>query len=181
MALTEVETHLARKAIRGDRQALMQLIQSRSDYLYRTAYLYVGNQNDALDVIQEATTQAVLGVTKLRNPELFFTWFTRILIRQAQAIYMLREHEEVRSEPDATSTSTKEASPERTSETHLDLLAAFQQLRAEYRQVMQLFYYQDLPIHEISNVLNLPEATIKTRLRRGRIALKDALGGDYCD
>lgn len=180
MSLTTSERKLATQAIHGNRTALSALIHTRSDYLYRTAYLYVGNQNDALDVIQEATTQAVMSVSKLRNPELFFTWFTRILIRQAQAIYMLRANEDVTANPLIAGVAQTNATTT-TTDTHVDLLTALQQIKAEYRQALQLFYYQDLPIHEISNVLSLPESTIKTRLRRGRLALKNRLGGDYFD
>lgn len=173
MALTQAELNLAQRAIAGDRQALSQLLQSRGDYLYRIAYLYVGNQADALDVIQEATTQAVAAVGKLREPAYFYTWFTRILIRQAQAIYKRRNREvSVAAVPDRAASA-------RDSAVAIDLLQALSGLDPEYRQVLTLFYYQDLAIAVISELLDIPEATVKTRLRRGRAALRDQLGGDY--
>ncbi|KRN22266.1 sigma-70 family RNA polymerase sigma factor [Lacticaseibacillus camelliae] len=173
MALTQAELDLVAQAVAGDRQALTQLIQNRGDYFYRTAYLYVGTQADALDVIQEATTQAVKAVRKLREPPYFYTWFTRILIRQAQAIYQGRKRE-----------MTVAQVPDRAAPVHdpivaIDLLQALSKLGADYRQVLHLYYYQDLSIADISAVLNIPEPTVKTRLRRGRIALKNVLGGDY--
>ncbi|WP_461225076.1 sigma-70 family RNA polymerase sigma factor [Lacticaseibacillus suihuaensis] len=174
MPLNDLELKLARRAVRGDRTALLQLLDGRSAYLYRTAYLYVGNEQDALEVLQEATTQAVSAVRKLREPQVFFTWYTRILIRQAQSVYALRASEE----PTADAGEPLAAPAVNTTE-HLDLLAAFAQLKAEYRQALQLFYYQDLPTREIGRLLNVPEATVKTRLRRGRLALRTILGGDY--
>ncbi|WP_179393782.1 sigma-70 family RNA polymerase sigma factor [Lacticaseibacillus absianus] len=174
MTLTAHELSLAKRAVRGDRTALERLLAGRGDYLYRTAYLYVGNEQDALECLQEATTQAVVAVRHLREPALFVTWFTRILIRQAQRVYTLRA-----SETPTLAVGEQAPAPPADLEQHVDLLAAFTQLKAEYRQTLQLFYYQDLPIREISRLLNTPEATIKTRLRRGRAALKTILGGDY--
>ncbi len=173
MALTETELALAQAAIAGDRQALSQLLQRRGDYLYRTAYLYVGTQADALDVIQEATTKAVSAVRHLREPGYFYTWFTRILIRQAQAVYARRQREtSVAAVPERVAPATDPV-------VALDLGQALAKLGANYRQVLDLFYYQDLSITDISGVLGIPEATVKTRLRRGRAALRDVLGGDY--
>ncbi|WP_461218593.1 sigma-70 family RNA polymerase sigma factor [Lapidilactobacillus salsurivasis] len=173
MELTLKEITWAQQAVAGDREALGQLLKSRGDYLYRTAYLYVGNQADALDVIQEATTQAVKTVAQLRDPNHFFTWFTRILIRQAQALYRRRQKEI------AMATPPEQVAPPGDATAHLDLLAALQVLGADYRQALQLFYYQDMSISEISQLLEVPEGTVKTRLRRGRSALQEQLGGNY--
>ena len=49
--------------------------------LYRTAYLYLGNEDDALEAVDEAVYQALRGLKQLRQPDFFETWITRILIR----------------------------------------------------------------------------------------------------
>ena len=48
--------------------------------LYRTAYLYLGNEDDALEAVDEAVYQALRGLKQLRQPDFFETWITRILI-----------------------------------------------------------------------------------------------------
>ncbi len=57
------------------------MIQQYYERIYRTAYLYVHNEEDALDVVQEATYQAFTSIHSLKNPEYFSTWFTGIVIR----------------------------------------------------------------------------------------------------
>lgn len=176
MTMTDLEIALAERARHGDVGALSKLLYMRSDYIYRTAYLYVGNEQDAMDVIQESTAQALNAVKKLQEPRLFLTWFTKILVRQAQKVYRLRANE---SPQDTVGDLEPFDQPDAVQ--HLDLVAAFEALRPAYRQTLQLFYYQGLPIAEISRLLDEPEATIKTRLYRGRMALKTVLGVDYLE
>ncbi|WP_316246013.1 sigma factor [Bacillus sp. E214] len=61
------ELILIRKAIQGDSEAFEQLLIVHSDRLYRTAYLYVGNRDDALDVIQETAYKAFSSIKQLRH------------------------------------------------------------------------------------------------------------------
>lgn len=71
---------LARKAIRGNCDAYGQLIHACQNYLYRIAFLYTKNEDDALDVVQDCILKAYESIGKLRKPEYFKTWITRILI-----------------------------------------------------------------------------------------------------
>ena len=59
--------------------ARTQAIKAR---LYRTAYLYLGSEADALEAVDEAVYQALRSLKKLREPAFFETWITRILINQ---------------------------------------------------------------------------------------------------
>jgi RNA polymerase sigma-70 factor (ECF subfamily) len=62
----------------GDQTALVMLLQTRNDKLYRTAYLYLHNQQDALDAVQETALQVMLSIHKLKQPEYFDTWLIRV-------------------------------------------------------------------------------------------------------
>ncbi|MCT4398317.1 RNA polymerase sigma factor [Pediococcus ethanolidurans] len=53
------------------------------------------------------------------------------------------------------------------------------QLNNQYRQVLLMFYYHGLSIHEISDITQIPENTVKSHLKRGKAQLKEWLGGDY--
>ncbi|WP_367946571.1 sigma factor [Bacillus sp. V59.32b] len=72
---------LIQKAIKGNKKAFEQLIMKHHEQMYRTAFLYVRNKEDALDIVQEATYQALVSIHTLKNPEYFMTWFTKIIIR----------------------------------------------------------------------------------------------------
>ena len=64
-------------------EELVELIHTYKEKFYRIAYSYVKNEQDALDVIQESVYKAYCSLDKLKSPEYFKTWFTRILINKA--------------------------------------------------------------------------------------------------
>ena len=150
-------------AIKGDVQAFSSLIDSIKDNLYRTAYAYVKCKEDALDIVGDTIYKAFISIDKLRNPKLFKTWITRILINNAitfnkkrgRVIYL---EEEALGNMEAM----KEDSDEK-----LDLLCAIDKLDERYKEVIILKYFDDLTINEISKVLDKPEGTIKTYLNEG--------------
>ena len=72
-----------KKAKRGDEKAFQELIHHEKNKLYRMAYIYVKNENDALDIVQDAIYKAFICIKSLKNPQYFSTGFTRILINSA--------------------------------------------------------------------------------------------------
>ena len=74
---------LVQKAKKGNDEAFEQLIDSVRDKLYRTAYAYVRNEQDALDVYQEAIYTAYISIKSLKKPESFNSWITKILVFKA--------------------------------------------------------------------------------------------------
>lgn len=81
---------LVKKAMRGNPKAFGTLIQQEQEYLYRMAFLYVRNEADALDVVQESILKAYKGLRSLREPEYFRTWLTKITINTAQDLLRKR-------------------------------------------------------------------------------------------
>lgn len=65
---------LVKKAIKVDEEAFETLVVQQSDKLYRTAFLYVPNKEDALDVLQETIYKAFISIDQLKHPEYFSTW-----------------------------------------------------------------------------------------------------------
>ncbi|MGE6556372.1 sigma-70 family RNA polymerase sigma factor [Exiguobacterium artemiae] len=167
-------TELVRRAIKQDEAAFEQLILLHSEQLYRTAYVYVKNEQDALDVVQETVYKAFISIGQVKEPKYFVTWLTKILIRncyrvlnQQTAVVDLIEQIPV-----------KESSREE----HLDLIDALSHLRKEYRDVLVLFYFHDVPMKEIASFIGITLNTVKTYLKRGREELKKQLGGlDYVE
>ena len=78
---------LVLKAIKGNRKAYGQLIYMHKEYLYRTAYLYLKNEDSALDIVQDCILKGFQTIKNLRQPEYFRTWLTRILINLAKASF----------------------------------------------------------------------------------------------
>jgi len=167
-------TELVRRAIKQDEAAFEQLILLHSEQLYRTAYVYVKNEQDALDVVQETVYKAFISIGQVKEPKYFVTWLTKILIRNCYRV--LNQQTAVADLIEQI--PVKESSREE----HLDLIDALSHLRKEYRDVLVLFYFHDVPMKEIASFIGITLNTVKTYLRRGREELKKQLGGlDYVE
>ena len=74
---------LIKKAIRGNSTAYGYLIEKHRTYLYKMAFLYTKNEQDALDVVGDTVLKGYLQIKTLKNASLFQTWITRVLINTA--------------------------------------------------------------------------------------------------
>ena len=74
---------LAKKAKNGDSDAFTELYKIHKIYLYKIAYSYVKDENKALDIMQECAYKGFFYIHKLKNPNIFKTWITRVLINVA--------------------------------------------------------------------------------------------------
>ncbi|MER2236607.1 MAG: sigma factor, partial [Psychrobacillus sp.] len=72
--------HLVRKAITGDDDAFLQLMQIHRDVLYKTAFIYLKNEHDVLEALQEVTFRAYTKRHQVKEPSFFQTWLVRILL-----------------------------------------------------------------------------------------------------
>ncbi len=166
------ELNLIKKAIKGNKKCLQELLVLHSDQLYRTAFLYVRNREDALDVVQEASYKAFKSISQLKTENFFLTWLTRILIHCSYDVLKRKKKEIPKDIMSEREVDRREQDVE-----SLDLLVAINQLNEKYKDAIILFYFQDLPISEVAKVMNIPENTVKTHLSRGKERLKKLLGG----
>ncbi|CEG25435.1 sigma-70 family RNA polymerase sigma factor [Bacillus sp. B-jedd] len=160
---------LVKKAIKGNKSAFEKLVKQHYERIYRTAYLYVHNEEDALDVVQEATFQAFRYIHSLKHPEYFMTWLTKIVIR-CSADVLRRKSKVVPLSDEIISNLPGMANSN--FEDSMHLLNAIQQLKENYRTAIILFYYYDYSIKTISSVMEIPEGSVKTYLSRGKAELK---------
>lgn len=166
------ELNLIKKAIKGNKECLEELLVINGDQLYRTAYLYVRNREDALDVVQETSYKAFLSIGHLKNEEFFLTWLTKILINCSYDV--LKKNKKVLPLNNMIELIADKRDKR---EEILDLLDAINKIDKKYKNAIILFYFHDLPISEVAKVMNIPESTVKTYLSRGKDRLKKLLGG----
>ncbi|MEY9979494.1 RNA polymerase sigma-70 factor (ECF subfamily) [Lysinibacillus sp. RC79] len=156
-------------AKKGNNQAFIELLQEEKVKLYKMAYIYMKNENDALDVVQETIARAYANIHTVKEEQYFATWLMRILINTA--LEMLRKNQKIvplleqQAEQEQISTNDEK----------LDLLQAIEQLEEKYKTVILLRYYRDLQIKEIADLLGCPEGTVKTNVHRGIQQLKKYL------
>lgn len=160
-----------KKAIKGDRQAFLDLIEPQKEKLYKIAYTYVKNEQDALDVIQETMFKAYTGIDKLKNPKYFDTWLTKILINVS--ITTLNKNKNITYLEESTIASTYNNVDEY--ESKLDLENELEKLDKKYREVIILRYFKDFTIKEISKILYIPLGTAKGNLYRGLESLRKSM------
>ncbi len=140
--------------------------------LYCVAYSILWNDADCADAVQEALAKAWVSRDKLMNYESFEAWIVRLLINTA--VSQLRRRKRFRSVP---LEDGLEASQERRPE-DIDLQNALKKLRDKYRLLLVLHYQDGYSIGEISEIMDISEKLVKSRLHQARQELKKLLGGD---
>ncbi|WP_300381990.1 sigma-70 family RNA polymerase sigma factor [Clostridium sp.] len=171
------EKELIKMSIKGDYEAFGEVIKINKEYLYKMAFIYVKDEDKSLDILQESTYKAFKSIKTLKEPKHFKTWITRIVINIAIRI-LEKESKLVYLEDD--NPLLKENS-KLDMEEKLDLYNAIDMLKEEYRVVIIMKYFNDMKVDDISELLNIPENTVKTQLSRARKNLKDILKEGYLD
>lgn len=166
-----------KKAQKGDEQAFIQLFQTYEEEIYRMAFIYLKNANDALDVVQETAYKSFKTLPKLKEPRYFKTWLIRIAINHF--IDLLRQRKKVvQLFPNYEETLFVEE------EENVSLTISLQELlnllKEDEKSVVMLRFYQDYTLQEIADVLDIPVGTAKTILYRSlRKLRKKWKGGDH--
>lgn len=148
------------------------LAETYADAILRLSYTYLKNTHDAQDVCQ------TVFVKLLAEPREFDT-------ADHERAYILRMAanacKDLLKSPWRKRTCGLDACGEIPAPEAVDgsLLAAVERLPAHYRAVIYLYYYEGYQTAEIGQILNVPTATVHTRLARGRAKLRELLGG--CD
>lgn len=166
-----------KQSIRGDREALLFLLKQEKEKLYRTAYSYVRNEDDALDVFQQTVLLAIESIHQLREPKYFTTWLMKICINVSLGVLQKQKNVILIDELKFQSLSTEIA----TSDEKMDLLDAIYQLDEKYKTVILLKYYEDLTFEQIAEVLGEPIGTVKSNGKRALAKIKKTLKGVYID
>lgn len=139
-------------------------------YLYHIAIAIVNNDEDAGDAISETIMKAYANLTKLKHPDYFKTWITRILINECRKI--IKQRKKVVSLEDYSGKGRQE---EQNKEEIMDVQVAIQKLPKKQKDVIFLYYYHDLSIEEIALILEIPKGTVKSRLSTARNYLYEIL------
>ena len=160
-----------RKAIKGDKDAFLDLIESQKEKLYKIAYTYVKNEQDALDIIQETICKAYVSLETLKKPRYFNTWLIKILMNVA--LTTVNKNKKVMYLEDKE--IIQHTNPISECNDRLDLITELDKLPQKYKDVIVLKYFDDLTIKEIANVLDIPIGTARTNLYRGLENLRKSM------
>ena len=151
-----------------DHEEFAARTQAVRQRLYRTAYLYLGSEADALEAVDEAVYQALRALKKLRQPEFFDTWLTRILLNECHK--ELRRRKRFSGEETFPDTAGPDAYD------GLPLKDAVRRLPEDLRSVIILRFFAGLSQAETAAALEVSQGTVATRQRRALQLLRLELG-----
>lgn len=189
------ETALSLEALRaGDRQEFARLVETYSGPLYRLALKMLGNVQDAEDVLQNTFLKALQHLPEFEGRSSLSTWLYRIAANEALMLLRRRRPETSVSDLFAENEDDDIETPKQfvdwcclpeeellSSEARRYLEEAIQRLPPKLRVVFLLRDIEGLSIQETSQILQLSEAAIKTRLLRARLHLREQLSAFYAE
>ena len=124
-----------------------QVLIEKYDRLYRLAYSYVYNEDDALDIVQESACKAICQCNSLKDPSKLYSWICRIVVNTTMDLLRSRKKEDLPGE-------------------ETDLKNALESLEPQNRTIVVLRYCEDMKLEDIALAVNENLSTVKTRLYR---------------
>ncbi|USK35283.1 sigma-70 family RNA polymerase sigma factor [Bacillus sp. F19] len=170
------DPNLAQKAVNGDDGAFLLLMKQHKEQLYRTAFMYLKNETDSLEAVQEVTFRAYKSLHKLKEPAYFTTYLIRIMLNYCHDQMKRKKRIQINNEELASSAAGTD------SFVYLEIEEALHHLDEKYQNVILMKYFHDLKIKDIAQQLNCPESTVKTRLTKALALLRkqlDEKGGNF--
>jgi len=174
----------------GDENAYEQLLLRFQQPVYALALRLLDDPSEAFDVVQEVFLKVFRNIGNFRGQSTLKTWIYRITVNEAHNarrwFFRHRRREvELDTDPDATR-NWKETIPDRSRspfdvaserEQHVMIEAALDRINPIFREAVVLRDITDLSYEEIAEVLGVSLGTVKSRILRGREALKEELAG----
>src|SRR5690606_3706036 len=160
-----------------EHEVLESLMQQYGSELRRIAFLCVHDQAECEDIIQEVFISAFKNLSGFRHEASYKTWLTRMTINKCKDYHRLWSIRNLIYKP-AVRLMKKGSSAEEEligDETAKEVAAQIAALPGKYKEILILYYYQELTMQEISVVLEININTVKSRLLRGKQALQKKL------
>lgn len=149
-----------------------EILHKYADMVYRIALTNTKQKFDAEDIFQEVFLAFFQSKVRFQSDEHIKYWLIRVTVN------FCKKHHRSAWQKRVSLDSVSELSEYMTAE-EFAVYDAVCKLPAKYRTVIQLFYFEDMTVDEISSVLHLKNTTVKSQLSRARIKLRDMLKGDY--
>jgi RNA polymerase sigma-70 factor (ECF subfamily) len=178
------DSQLIQQCVRGDRAAFGLLVRRYQDRLFNTVVRILGNAEDAADIVQESFLLAFVKLEAFKGNARFFTWLYRIAVNAS--ISMKRKQKTLLSSDSHDALPALMESIDRSEasrpESALDrrerierLESALNRLTPDHRAVIVLKEIEELSYESIAEILGVPVGTVRSRLHRARLELRDQL------
>jgi RNA polymerase sigma-70 factor (ECF subfamily) len=173
------DEYLLRLAVEGDGASFGELVRRWQVKIYGFIRRYVGNSEEAEDLTQETFAKAYQNLDRLADPQRFSSWLYKIALNECRMRFRREKGiQRVSWEESPAEVQTRdriEENPEtqlQTKQAVDRLKEAFGDLPGEQREVILMKEYQGLKFHEISDILEVPLSTAKSRMYLGLKTLR---------
>jgi len=179
------DRRLISEALAGRTASFGELVLRYQDRLFHVANRVVTNPDDALDVVQDTFVSAYQSLASFKGDAEFFTWLYRIAFntaisakrRKRVAISLdsvTNEYESGIDPEDRAADTAPDAAMERSEDERM-LAAAIAKLSPEHRTVLLMKDIDGLKYEDIAEVMRVPIGTVRSRLHRARLELRNLL------
>ncbi len=156
-----------------ERSEFNNAVERNSQRLYRIAFMFTKNHYDAEDIVQNVFLKLFRQQKPFESDAHIDRWLTVVCVNESKNVLKSFFRKNTVSFDEAKDIYTFDSSENQ------DLFRALMSLPKKEREVVHLFYYEDLSIKEIASLLKISEASVGTRLHRSRKRLKEFLGDDW--
>lgn len=158
-----------------DKNEFERAFRRNSKRLYLIALSFTANSCDAEDILQNAFLKLWKSDSDFESDEHIDKWLTAVTVNESKNLLKSAFRKRNSSFEEYSASYSFEC------EKSEDLFNAVMSLPKKLRTVIHLYYYEDMPISEIADILKIKQSAVKTRLHRAREQLKIKLGDDWND
>lgn len=166
---------------KGDQEAFEELIEEYKLPIYKTAKAILKDEDDVCDAIQDTALSIYKNINNLKNEKYFKTWVIRITINKCYDIISKHKLNNEKIEKMQSDVSEVQSSFDSNIIAKTDLERAMNLLEEDLKLITVLYYYNDMSISDISEVINIPKGTVKSRIFRAREKLYHILNEEEVD
>ena len=164
---------LIKRAVNGDKESFIKLVEPIKANLYKVAFVYLKNEDDALDCIHEAIIKAIKSINTLKEPQYFNTWITRITINVCKD-YIRKNNRVVLV--DIKHYENDLFTEDNQSDVKEDINSALNKLSESERELIVMRYLEDKSLKDIAFKTNKPLGTVKSKINRTLKKLRVYMG-----
>jgi RNA polymerase sigma-70 factor, ECF subfamily len=166
------DAELVRRAQRGDASAFGSLVARYQDRIYNVSFRLCRSREDAMDIVQTTFLRAFESLPRFEARAGFYTWIFRIAVNTAHS---LGRRAGIRRTTSLSGLDI-EASPRQAQPDEHEMIAALlAELDEEFRAAVVLKDIEGLDYSQIGEILGVPLGTVKSRIHRGRMLLREAI------
>lgn len=166
---------IVEEAKKGNEKAYDKLIISIEQEMYLIAKTQLKNEEDISDAIQETILLCFKNIKKLRNNAFFKTWIIKILLNECKKIYKKKMKKTISLEEENIENLIK---TEENFEENISFDFLIKDLKEDEQLILTLYYCSEYTTKEISKILKINEATIRSKMSRAKIKLRKKFEGD---